>query len=45
MFKNASNYIVFLAVKDTFSLIFLNYDYKMRGGATKNPLGIEIMLT
>ena len=45
VFKNASNFIGFWAVKDTFWQTLLNYDIEMRCGATKNALGIEIMFT
>ena len=45
MFKNASNLIGFRALKGTFCKKILNYDFQVRGGATKNALGIEIMFT
>ena len=43
VFKNASNLIGFRALKGTFCKKILNYDIQVRGGATKNALGIEIM--
>ena len=45
MFKNASNLISFRALKGTFCHKFLNYDFQVRGGATKNALGIKIIYT
>ena len=42
VFKNASNLI---DLKGTFCQKILNYDFQVRGGATKNTLGIEIMFT
>ena len=45
MFKNASKLIGFRALKGTFCQKILNYDFQVRGGATKNALGIEIMFT
>ena len=45
MFENASNFIGFWAVKDTFWQTLLNNDIEMRSGVTKNALGIEIMFT
>ena len=45
MFKNASKLIGFRALKGPFCQKILNYDFQVRGGATKNVLSIEIMLT
>ena len=45
MFENASNLIGFRALKGTFCQKILNYDFQVRGGATKNALGIKIMFS
>ena len=45
VFKNASKFIGFRALKGTFCQKILNYEFQVRGRATENALDIEIMFT